>query len=110
MLKAKKSSSLHYEIIDEIMKITEKFKIEELCRYVSRSESQTIRIFKRAYGITPYNYVLEKKISLAKRFLRNTNLSIKQIADKLNFADEYYFSNFFKQKVGKTPTKYRKSE
>jgi len=90
--------------------IMEKFKMEELCKFVSRSESQTIRIFKQAYGITPYNYVLEKKISLAKRFLRNTNLSVKQIADKLSFADEYYFSNFFKQKVGKSPTKYRKSE
>jgi len=90
--------------------VTEKFKMEDLCKYVSRSESQTIRIFKSAYGITPYNYILNKKISLAKRFLRNTNLSVKQIAEKLNFADEYYFSNFFKQKVGKSPIKYRKSE
>lgn len=90
--------------------ITEKFKIDKLCRHVSRSESQTIRIFKNAYGVTPYSYVLDKKISLAKRLLKNTNLSVKQIAAKLNFADEYYFSNFFKQKVGVTPSKYRKTE
>lgn len=87
-----------------------KFKIEELCNYISRSESQTIRIFKEAYGITPYAYVLNKKINLAKGMLINTNLSVKQIAYNLNFADEYYFSNVFKSKVGVSPTKYRKSQ
>ena len=85
-----------------------KFKIEKLCEYISRSESQTIKIFREAYGITPYAYFLEKKISLAKGMLLNTNLSVKQIAYELSFADEYYFSNVFKQKTGISPTKYRK--
>jgi len=86
-----------------------KFKIEELCKYISRSESQTIKIFKEAYGITPYAYFLDKKVSLAKDMLLNTNLSVKQIADRLSFADEYYFSNVFKQKAGVSPSKYRKT-
>lgn len=90
--------------------ITGKFKMDSLCKFMSKSESQTIRIFKDAYGITPYNYVLNKKIALAKRLLLNTNLSVKQISEKLCFADEYYFSNLFKQKVGVSPTKYRKNE
>jgi len=85
-----------------------RFKIEKLCQYISRSESQTIKIFKEAYGITPYAYFLEKKIKLAKDMLLNTNLSVKQIADHLSFADEYYFSNVFKQKTGVSPSKYRK--
>ncbi len=85
-----------------------KFKIEELCKYISRSESQTIKLFKEAYGITPYAYFLNKKIKLAKDMLLNTNLSVKQIANNLSFADEYYFSNIFKQKTGVSPTKYRK--
>ena len=85
-----------------------KFRMEELCRYISRSESQAIKIYKAAYGITPYAYFLNRKIKLAKDMLLNTNLSEKQIADKLNFADEYYFSNVFKQKTGVSPSKYRK--
>ena len=89
-------------------KITEKFNIDELCAHISRSESQTIRIFKRAYGITPYNYVLSKKLELGKNLLNSTNLSVREIADKLSFADEYYFSNLFKSKVGITPSAYRK--
>lgn len=89
-------------------KITEKFHIDELCSHISRSESQTIRIFKQAYGITPYTYVLNKKLELGKSLLNSTNLSVKEIASKLAFADEYYFSNLFKSKVGITPSAYRK--
>lgn len=89
--------------------VTSKFQIELLCKHISRSESQTIRIFKKAYGVTPYTYVLNKKIDLAKKLLNSTNLSIKQIADKLCFTDEYYFSNLFKSKVGTTPSAYRKN-
>ncbi len=90
-------------------KITSEFKIEQLCKHISKSESQTIRTFKKAYGTTPYAYVLEKKISLAKKLLADTNLTVKEIAEKLCFADEYYFSNLFKSKVGKTPSAYRKA-
>lgn len=85
-----------------------KFKMEQLCEYVSRSESQTIKIFKEVYGITPYAYFLDKKINLAKGMLLNTNLSVKQIAYNLSFTDVYYFSNLFKQKTGKSPIKFRK--
>jgi len=88
--------------------ITGRFQLENLCRHISRSESQTIRIFKNAYGVTPYAYVIEKKISLAKDMLINTGLSIKQIAYKLNFTDEYYFSNVFKSRTGQSPSQYRK--
>jgi len=85
-----------------------KFKMEQLCKYISHSESQTIKIFKKAYGITPYAYFLDKKMNLAKGMLLNTNLSVKQIAHNLGFTDEYYFSNVFKQKNGMSPMKYRK--
>lgn len=91
-------------------KITEKFRMEELCRYVGRSESQTIRIFKNDFGVTPYVYLLDKKISLSKTLLSNTTLSVKQIAEKLCFSDEYYFSNLFKKKTGLSPLSYRKAE
>ena len=102
-------TGIEYEMKDFLnTQITEKFKIESLCKQVSRSESQTIRIFKNAFGITPYAYLLSKKIDFSKKLLENTNLSVGQIAEKLCFADEYYFSNTFKNKVGIAPSTYRK--
>ena len=85
----------------------EEFRMEELCRLISRSESQTIKIFKEAYGTTPYAYFLQRKIHLAKDMLQNTNLTVKQIADRLHFSDEYYFSGVFKRKTGLSPTAFR---
>ncbi len=84
------------------------FKMKNLCEYLSKSESHIIRVFKKTYGVTPYTYVLNKKISHAKDLLINTNLSVKQISINLSFTDEFYFSNLFKSKVGISPANYRK--
>lgn len=88
--------------------LTESFRISQLCEFASKSESQTIKIFKSAFGVTPYKYFCRKKAELAKSMLLNTNLSIKQIAYTLNYTDEYYFSNSFKQQTGKSPSEYRR--
>ncbi len=89
-------------------RLLESFRMEELCDYIGKSESRCIQIFKSAYGITPYAYLLNEKINLAKQMLKNTNMSVKQIAYRLKFADEYYFSNVFKSKTGLSPLRYRK--
>lgn len=90
--------------------ITEKISVDQLAKLIFRSRSQTIRIFKASFGITPYDYILDKKIVLAKNLLKNTNLLIKEIAFKLSFSDEHYFSNVFRQKTGITPQKYRQQK
>ena len=89
-------------------RVGERIGMSELSSLIKRSESQTIRIFKNAYGITPYAYLIEKKISLAKKLLTGTNLTVKEISEKLAFSDEYYFSNLFKQKVGTSPSSFRR--
>ena len=103
-------SSLGAEMKDFLnTQITSKFHMELLCKHISMSESQTIRLFKKDFGTTPYTYVLNKKIDFAKKLLIDTSLSVKEIATKLCFSDEYYFSNIFKEKTGCAPSQYRKS-
>lgn len=86
--------------------IYEHLSIEMLAKQVNLSPSQVNRIFKKAFETTPYDYILTRKISTAKLLLKNTNLTVKEIAYKLNFADEHYFSNAFLKKVGVRPGKY----
>lgn len=91
------------------MNIEKNIRISELAKQIYRSESQTIRIFKNAYAQTPYDYLIEQKISSANVFLTNTNMHIKEIALRLGFCDEHYFSNIYKKKTGKNPSDFRKS-
>ncbi len=83
--------------------IYEHIGMEEIAKHVNLSQSQVNRIFKKNFGLTPYNYILGRKIETAKLLLKNSSLSVKEIAYKLNFADEHYFSNLFLEKTGVRP-------
>lgn len=88
--------------------IKDQVSLEELSKLIYRSPSQTIRIFRQAFGITPYKYLMKQKLDLAKLLLLNTNMNIKEISLELNFHDEHYFSNYFKENYGIAPKNYRK--
>jgi transcriptional regulator GlxA family with amidase domain len=64
-------------------------------------------VFKQHKGITPYQFLLNEKIKIAKALLATTEMSVKSISDKLCFADEHYFSHLFKEKTGLSPLKYK---
>lgn len=93
--------------IDE--NIEKNFSTEELAGLIFHSPSQTIRIFRNAYGRTPYDYILEKKMARACVLLTHTNLLIREIASQLQFADEHYFSATFRKRMGVSPREYRKN-
>ena len=82
--------------------------LQELSQHIYHSPSQTIRIFKQSFGVTPYQYLMNQKLEIAKLLIMNTNKSIKEISIELSFRDEHYFSNYFKKKIGISPHNYRK--
>lgn len=88
--------------------IHESISLTDICSAANKSKPQLIRKFKKITGRTPYDYLITKRIEHAKVLLLNTNTPIKEIAEQLKFSDEYYFSNFFKEKEGVTPFKFRK--
>lgn len=89
--------------------IYEKLTAESVASNAGFSVSQLGRIFKAEYGETVYSYILEQKIRAAENLLKNTEISVKEISDMLNFTDEHYFCNIFKKKRGVTPGKFRKT-
>ena len=60
------------------------------------SISQTIRSFRNAYGMAPYEYLSQQRIETAKALLRSSQLPIQEIAMQLGFTDQYYFSRYVK--------------
>lgn len=65
------------------------------------------RLFKRVYGISPHEYHLRQKLDRAQTLLRETDLTISEIAHQLHFSSIHYFSRLFKTRVGEPPKAYR---
>jgi AraC family transcriptional regulator len=59
--------------------------------------------FKQAAGLTPHQVVIQRRIDRAKQLLRNSELSLSDIADRVGFADQSHFSRHFKRCTGLTP-------
>ena len=84
--------------------------LEELSGQLYFSKTHLIRVFRAEYKVTPYEYILSRKLRLAKDLLTNTSLSVGEISAYLNFCDAHYFSNFFRERTGTTPREYRKGK
>jgi AraC-like DNA-binding protein len=64
---------------------------------------------KKLSGKTAGKYIDDLVIVEAKNLLRDPSLTIAQVADRLYFSDQFFFSKFFKRYTGITPSDYRKS-
>jgi len=82
--------------------------IGDLAKKFYRSKNDIISQFKKKYNVTPYAYLMDLRITLAKRLLMGTDKSIVKIASELCFCSEFHFSGCFKKKVGESPSEYRK--
>jgi len=66
------------------------------------------RIFKAQTGTTLHEFIAELRLNAAMGLLCDTALPIGQICKQVGIPDNYHFSKYFKEKVGKTPSQYRK--
>ena len=64
--------------------------------------------FKQAYGISPINYMISRRIQAGKRLLVETDLALSQISGILGFSSASYFSQSFRKAEGISPAEYRK--
>jgi len=85
------------------------FKIDELADLVGMSKRNFSRRFRMATGTTPLQYLQVQRQKEAQDLLKNSNLSIGDIAYRVGYADVSYFSKFFKIQCGVTPSQWRSS-
>ncbi len=81
--------------------------IQGIATNLGTSYSWFRKEFKEYTGFSPAQYFQELKLRKAKELLSETNLTIKEIAYKLDFSSYEYFLSFFRKRVGVTPTDYR---
>lgn len=66
-----------------------------------------VHTFTKQIGISPINYVINKRIQEAKNLLSTTGYSIRDIASIVGFSSSSYFSQMFKKVTGVSPKNYR---
>jgi AraC-like DNA-binding protein len=79
----------------------------KLAEIALTSESRFIRCFRDATGQTPARYVQNRRLRRAAEALVATDHSIDEIAERCGFANRYYFTRVFSQRVGVPPARYR---
>lgn len=88
--------------------IDEKIDIKELSSLTGYNHLHFIRIFNKYLGLTPYQYILKKKINKAKKLIIENETSLVDIAFELGFLSYSNFSKIFKRETTLTPDQYRK--
>lgn len=77
---------------------------QQLC-ITSKYLSETVRTVSRR---TPSDWIDSYVTRELRVMLRNSTMSIKQIADELNFANQSFMGKYFKEHVGMSPSQFRK--
>lgn len=82
--------------------------LEKISKSIGFSTRQTSRIIKNEFNCNLKELINNKKLNIASMLLKNTNMSVKDIADEVNIENENYFYKLFKDKYNVTPNEYRK--
>ena len=80
--------------------------LADLCHI---SESCFRRHFKAFFGVSPYDYIINQRITKAKELLQNNKYTVNEVSELAGFTDPSYFSKAFKITCGVSPSKYRSS-
>jgi len=88
-------------------RIDRKIKFEELAFELGVGYSWFRRMFRQYTSLAPAQYFLQLKLNKAKDLLVSTSLPVKEIAIMTGFDSQFYFSKFFKRRMGMSPQQLR---
>lgn len=87
----------------------EELSLDKLAQSAHLNKYYVVHAFTDAYGISPINYLAEKRIQVSKELLSGTDHSIAEIAQLSGFSSQSYFSQCFKKSCGMSASAYRKA-
>lgn len=88
-------------------RLAEPVRLEEICREFHYSRNHVIHIFKKAYGMTPFDYLNLQRLQNAERLMEATSEPLEQIAVRCGFPSYSHFYRLFLRRRGKNPRQWR---
>lgn len=107
----------HVKTLDEHVKLALEFveknyttdiSLQDMASYSCSSVYHFSRLFKKATGYSPYEYIIKYRVNKAKNLLKNEGISIEEVSECVGFISASNFIRTFKELEGMTPLKYRK--
>jgi transcriptional regulator GlxA family with amidase domain len=99
LLRARDLADAHYD---------KPLDLADLARTAHVSERHFSRSFRQAYGETPYQYLLSRRMERARHLLRTTDMQVAEICLAVGFTSVGSFTTTFRRHVGITPMDYRR--
>ena len=75
---------------------------------VGMSEYSFNRAFRARTNLSPYQWVLERRLNSAERLIRSSAMSLAEVAFAVGISSQSHMTSFFKKRVGVTPAQLRK--
>ncbi len=103
-------SRLDIAVIDAYIErhIGRSISVLQLAGSVFLSESQFYALFKQQTGLTPHQYVLNKRIEYAKRLIDQGGYTLGQVAEFSGFSGQSTFTHSFTRSLGISPSQYKR--
>lgn len=89
--------------------VEEHNQVSDLVDHFSLSRSTIQSLFNKYVNTTPKDYMNKVRLNRSKKMIRETQLTLSQIADKLGYGSIQYFSRAFSREFGMSPSNYAKS-
>lgn len=83
-------------------------KLAEIAKVVHLAPNYFHRRFTNTFHVTPFGYMLERRINLGRQLLLSTDLTLARIAERCGFYSEFHFSKLFKKRCGLSPKQFRR--
>ena len=87
---------------------SDQIKLADIAKEVNLSPNYFHTLFTEVCGVTPHEYLVELRVSVAKNLLITADLSLSAIAERCGFKNQQYLTSVFKSKTGTSPMHFKK--
>ena len=95
------------EFINEKLEDEDEFSLADVAEAVRVSYNHFFRAFKQSMGLSPNQYIVERRVERAKGLLTETQMPIADISFRVGFSSQSHFTSTFRRMTGATPRVYR---